>query len=194
MIGFEWTVAKFLWYLFFMYFTLLYFTFYGMMAVGLTPNETIAVITSSAFYNVWNLFSGYLIPRPVSNSPLGLVNFTLTIAYGPQHFTGFLLHMTMSSNLLPLFFSSSETACLVEVVQLDLPSRMDTLRIGCLPIRRHHASAGGLTDRPDGGAVHHGLLRLPSRLPVGCRRGARRADRALRVPVQFCHHEVQLPE
>lgn len=104
MIGFEWTVAKFLWYLFFMYFTLLYFTFYGMMAVGLTPNETIAVITSSAFYNVWNLFSGYLIPRPVSNSPLGLVNFTLTIAYRPQHFTGFLLHMTMSSNLLSLFF------------------------------------------------------------------------------------------
>ncbi|KAL6842808.1 hypothetical protein ACP4OV_027652 [Aristida adscensionis] len=64
MIGLEWTVAKFLWYLFFMYFTLLYFTFYGMMAVGLTPNESIAAIISSAFYNVWNLFSGYLIPRP----------------------------------------------------------------------------------------------------------------------------------
>ncbi|CAM0881663.1 unnamed protein product [Alopecurus aequalis] len=64
MIGFEWTVVKFLWYLFFMYFTLLYFTFYGMMAVGLTPNESIAAIISSAFYNVWNLFSGYLIPRP----------------------------------------------------------------------------------------------------------------------------------
>jgi ABC-type multidrug transport system ATPase subunit len=64
MIGFEWTVAKFLWYLFFMYFTLLYFTFYGMMAVGLTPNESIAAIISSAFYNVWNLFSGFLIPRP----------------------------------------------------------------------------------------------------------------------------------
>jgi ABC-type multidrug transport system permease subunit len=64
MIGFEWTVAKFLWYMFFMYFTLLYFTFYGMMAVGLTPNESIAAIISSAFYNVWNLFSGFLIPRP----------------------------------------------------------------------------------------------------------------------------------
>jgi ABC-type multidrug transport system ATPase subunit/ABC-type multidrug transport system permease subunit len=63
MIGFEWTVAKFLWYLFFMYFTLLYFTFYGMMAVGLTPNESVAAVISSAFYNVWNLFSGYLIPR-----------------------------------------------------------------------------------------------------------------------------------
>lgn len=78
MIGFEWTVAKFLWYLFFMYFTLLYFTFYGMMAVGLTPNESIAAIISSAFYNVWNLFSGYLIPRPVSNSPLG---FAFSIPY-----------------------------------------------------------------------------------------------------------------
>lgn len=66
MIGFEWTVAKFFWYMFFMYFTLLYFTFYGMMAVGLTPNESVAAIISSAIYNAWNLFSGYLIPRPVS--------------------------------------------------------------------------------------------------------------------------------
>ncbi|KAK8641769.1 hypothetical protein V6N13_011143 [Hibiscus sabdariffa] len=31
MIGFEWTVAKFFWYLFFMFFTLLYFTFYGFI-------------------------------------------------------------------------------------------------------------------------------------------------------------------
>eukprot|EP00262_Sarcandra_glabra_P011220 TRINITY_DN269_c0_g1_i4.p1 TRINITY_DN269_c0_g1~~TRINITY_DN269_c0_g1_i4.p1 ORF type:complete len:861 (+),score=138.76 TRINITY_DN269_c0_g1_i4:178-2583(+) len=64
MIGFEWTAAKFLWYLFFMYFTFLYFTFYGMMAVGMTPNHNIASIVSSAFYAIWNLFSGYLIPRP----------------------------------------------------------------------------------------------------------------------------------
>ncbi|XP_042413622.1 ABC transporter G family member 36-like isoform X1 [Zingiber officinale] len=64
MIGFEWTAAKFFWYLFFMYFTLLYFTFYGMMAVGLTPNHHIASIVSAAFYALWNLFSGFLIPRP----------------------------------------------------------------------------------------------------------------------------------
>ncbi|OAY63326.1 ABC transporter G family member 36 [Ananas comosus] len=63
MIGFEWTAAKFFWYLFFMYFTLLYFTFYGMMAVGLTPNYNIASIVSSAFYGLWNLFSGFIIPR-----------------------------------------------------------------------------------------------------------------------------------
>ncbi|GJN18417.1 hypothetical protein PR202_gb05578 [Eleusine coracana subsp. coracana] len=64
MIGFEWTAAKFLWYLFFGYFTLLYFTFYGMMAVGMTPNYHIASIVSSAFYAIWNLFSGFVIPRP----------------------------------------------------------------------------------------------------------------------------------
>jgi ABC-type multidrug transport system permease subunit len=66
MIGFEWTVAKFLWYLFFMYFTLLYFTFYGMMTVAVTPNHHIASIISSAFYGIWNLFSGFIIPRTVS--------------------------------------------------------------------------------------------------------------------------------
>ncbi|XP_020550291.1 pleiotropic drug resistance protein 1-like isoform X1 [Sesamum indicum] len=63
MIGFEWTVAKFLWYLFFMYFTLLYFTLYGMMTVAVTPNHNIAAIVSSAFYALWNLFSGFIIPK-----------------------------------------------------------------------------------------------------------------------------------
>ncbi|KAF2323288.1 hypothetical protein GH714_034464 [Hevea brasiliensis] len=64
MIGFEWTVSKFFWYLYFMYFTLLYFTFYGMMAVGVSPNHHISSIISSAFYAIWNLFSGFIIPRP----------------------------------------------------------------------------------------------------------------------------------
>ncbi|CAL8996787.1 unnamed protein product [Prunus brigantina] len=63
MIGFDWTVSKFLWYLFFMYFTFLYFTFYGMMTVAVTPNHNIAAIVSSAFYAIWNLFSGFIIPR-----------------------------------------------------------------------------------------------------------------------------------
>lgn len=66
MIGFEWTVAKVFWYLFFMYFTFLYFTFYGMMAVAVTPNQHISSIVSTAFYSIWNLFSGFIVPRPVS--------------------------------------------------------------------------------------------------------------------------------
>ncbi|KAF3959728.1 hypothetical protein CMV_015485 [Castanea mollissima] len=64
MIGFEWTVAKFFWYLFFMYFTLLYFTFYGMMTVAVTPNHHIASIIANSFIVIWNLFSGFIIPRP----------------------------------------------------------------------------------------------------------------------------------
>ncbi|KAJ1433881.1 P-loop containing nucleoside triphosphate hydrolase [Sesbania bispinosa] len=64
MIGFDWTAEKFFWYLFFMYFTLLYFTFYGMMAVAVTPNHHVASIVAAAFYAIWNLFSGFVVPRP----------------------------------------------------------------------------------------------------------------------------------
>ncbi|CAN1242334.1 ABC transporter G family member 44 [Linum perenne] len=51
MIGFEWEAKKLLWYIFFIYFTLLYFTFYGMMTVAVTPNYHIAAIISSFFYS-----------------------------------------------------------------------------------------------------------------------------------------------
>uniref|UniRef100_A0A8R7R5Q6 ABC transporter domain-containing protein n=1 Tax=Triticum urartu TaxID=4572 RepID=A0A8R7R5Q6_TRIUA len=64
MIGFQWDTKKFCWYLYFMYFTLLYFTYYGMLAVGLTPSYNIASIVSSFFYGVWNLFSGFVISQP----------------------------------------------------------------------------------------------------------------------------------
>ncbi|CAJ1973751.1 unnamed protein product [Sphenostylis stenocarpa] len=63
MVGFDWTLSKFFWYLFFMFFTFLYFTFYGMMAVGLTPDHNVAAIVSFGFYMIWNLFSGFVIPR-----------------------------------------------------------------------------------------------------------------------------------
>ncbi|RVW58195.1 Pleiotropic drug resistance protein 1 [Vitis vinifera] len=41
----------------------LYFTFFGMMAVAATPNQHIAVIIAAAFYALWNLFSGFIVPR-----------------------------------------------------------------------------------------------------------------------------------
>jgi hypothetical protein len=130
MIGFEWTVAKFLWYLFFMYFTLLYFTFYGMMAVGLTPNESIAAIISSAFYNIWNLFSGYLIPRPVSY-PLDTFCISVSLVLNGAS----CVRVTY-----PLNIFTPETSCLVEVVLMDLPGGMDAIRAGCLPIWRSPSS------------------------------------------------------
>jgi len=65
MIGFEWTPAKFFWFLFILYFTLIAFTFYGMMMVALTPNSQLAQILASFFYALFNLFSGFLIARPL---------------------------------------------------------------------------------------------------------------------------------
>ena len=67
MLGFEWTAVKFLWYIFFIYFTLLYFTFYGMVTVAVTPNPNIAAVFSTFFYGLWNLFSGFIIPVTVSS-------------------------------------------------------------------------------------------------------------------------------
>eukprot|EP00249_Psilotum_nudum_P025134 c29384_g1_i2 orf=661-5040(+) len=64
MVSFQWTAVKFFWFIFFMYMTFLYFTLYGMMTVALTPNLHVGAIVSSAFYGLWNLFSGFLIPRP----------------------------------------------------------------------------------------------------------------------------------
>ncbi len=66
MIGFEWTTVKFFWYFYIMFCSLLAFTNYGMMMVGLTPNGQLAVILASFFYSLFNLFSGFLIPMPVS--------------------------------------------------------------------------------------------------------------------------------
>ncbi|KAG6550310.1 hypothetical protein Mapa_008271 [Marchantia paleacea] len=56
--------GKFFWYLYYLYFTLLYFSYYGMMAVGLTPNQQVASIVATLFYGFFNLFSGFLIPYP----------------------------------------------------------------------------------------------------------------------------------
>ncbi|KAI9161453.1 hypothetical protein LWI28_017604 [Acer negundo] len=63
MIGFEWNAIKFFWYIFFMYSTLFYFTLYGMMTLAVTPNYLIASIVSSAFYAIWNLFTGFIVPQ-----------------------------------------------------------------------------------------------------------------------------------
>lgn len=64
MINYERSLGKFLLYLLFMFLTFLYFTFYGMMAVGLTPTQHLAAVISSAFYSLWNLLSGFLVPKP----------------------------------------------------------------------------------------------------------------------------------
>ncbi|KAJ0075534.1 hypothetical protein Patl1_34364 [Pistacia atlantica] len=64
MISFDWDAGKFFWYFFLMFVSLMYFTFYGMMAVAMTPNHHIAAVVAFAFYELWNLFSGFIVPRP----------------------------------------------------------------------------------------------------------------------------------
>ncbi|XP_042059606.1 ABC transporter G family member 51-like isoform X1 [Salvia splendens] len=64
MMGFPWSVEKLAWFIYFLFFSLLYFVLYGMMTVAVTPNHNIAAIISSFFYGIWNLFSGFIIPRP----------------------------------------------------------------------------------------------------------------------------------
>ncbi|EIE18194.1 putative pleiotropic drug resistance protein 3 [Coccomyxa subellipsoidea C-169] len=64
MIYFEINAAKFFWYLFFTFLTLSFFTYYGMMAVSISPNVQVAAIISSTFYSAWFLLAGFIIPRP----------------------------------------------------------------------------------------------------------------------------------
>ncbi|KAL5225223.1 hypothetical protein ABZP36_011862 [Zizania latifolia] len=63
MINYERNIRKLVLYLIYMFLTFTYFTFYGMVAVGLTPTQQTAAVVSSAFYSLWNLLSGFLIPQ-----------------------------------------------------------------------------------------------------------------------------------
>ena len=53
------------WFAFFMFTALQYCTMYGFAAVALTPNLMAAAVLSSAFYGVWILTAGFIIPEPV---------------------------------------------------------------------------------------------------------------------------------
>nr|GFA21116.1 ABC transporter G family member 35-like [Tanacetum cinerariifolium] len=64
MVSFEWTATDFFWLFFMNFFSFLYFTYFGMMTVSITPNEQIAAIFAAGFYLLFNIFSGFYIPQP----------------------------------------------------------------------------------------------------------------------------------
>ena len=70
MIQFQWTAAKFWWYTLFMFLSFLYFTYYGMAIIGVTPNKQISIVVTSFIFSLWNLLCGFLVPQPVSSSSL----------------------------------------------------------------------------------------------------------------------------
>ncbi|KAF5733181.1 ABC transporter G family member 31-like [Tripterygium wilfordii] len=55
---------KEIFYLVFLFLTFTYYTFSGMMAVGLIPNQDLASVVCSDFYSMWTLHYGFLVLKP----------------------------------------------------------------------------------------------------------------------------------
>ncbi len=68
MLGFT---GKFAWFTIYMTLTLLYFTYVGIMTVTLTPNLILATLNASGLYALFNLFAGFIMPKPVCPYPFG---------------------------------------------------------------------------------------------------------------------------
>lgn len=65
MVGFQQTITKFFWFVLYVTLSFMDFTLYGMMVVALTPNQEIAAALSIFVFLIWNIFSGFIIPRKV---------------------------------------------------------------------------------------------------------------------------------
>ncbi|XP_061340282.1 ABC transporter G family member 39-like isoform X3 [Gastrolobium bilobum] len=63
MIGFDWKASNFFWFYYYILMSFIYFTLYGMMLVALTPGLHVAANCMCFFFKIWNLFSGFIIPR-----------------------------------------------------------------------------------------------------------------------------------
>ncbi|KAK2418391.1 pleiotropic drug resistance protein [Trifolium repens] len=63
MMGFAWNAAKFFILYYFFSMCLIFLTLFGMMSVALTPSYQFANIFGPALMAIWNLFSGFVIPR-----------------------------------------------------------------------------------------------------------------------------------
>ncbi|KAL3675446.1 hypothetical protein R1sor_025394 [Riccia sorocarpa] len=85
MLQLELDAGKFFWYMYFLFFTVLFFTYYGMVAVGITPNQLLAAIVASLLYVFLILFSGFLVPYSVSTY---LPSFcSMAFIYRREHLT-----------------------------------------------------------------------------------------------------------
>lgn len=64
MIGYEWKADKFFYFMFFLTCSFLYFSLFGAMLVTCTPSAMLASIVVSFSLTGWNIFAGFLVPRP----------------------------------------------------------------------------------------------------------------------------------
>ncbi|KAG0495050.1 hypothetical protein HPP92_006044 [Vanilla planifolia] len=68
MMCFQWTMNKFLGFFIISFLSLLYFTYYGMLMMAISPNVHAAGIFGTSFFYIFHLFSGFFIPRTVRSS------------------------------------------------------------------------------------------------------------------------------
>lgn len=155
MMSFQWTPAKFFWFFYVSFLTFLYFTYYGMMSIAISPNIQVASIFTASFYPLFNLFSGFFIPRKVSHWFLLSSRFqTIMLCYICK---------------LTQIMSFSENPGVVGLVLLDLSCHMDGLRADCVTVwwcGRFYQ--GAWTTRSTSKVFHQGSLWLWSGLH-GCR-------------------------
>jgi hypothetical protein len=132
--SFVWTVDRFIWYLFFMYFTMLYFTFYGMMTTAVTPNHHVAAIIAAPCYMLWNLFSGFMIPHKVWKLMLYCLHFQFQLLSTLKESLlqkvieyEICIHIPnyLSSRDFIFFLKFTENTYLVEMVLLGKPCSLD---------------------------------------------------------------------
>ncbi|KAL3140482.1 hypothetical protein ABBQ38_004739 [Trebouxia sp. C0009 RCD-2024] len=64
MCWFQRDAGKFFWFVLFNLLTLIYFTFFGMLCVALTPTLQLAAVCSAYVYSIFNLFAGFAITQP----------------------------------------------------------------------------------------------------------------------------------
>ncbi|XP_050220408.1 pleiotropic drug resistance protein 3-like [Mercurialis annua] len=64
MIGYSISLYKIFWAFYTLFYTLLCYTYMGMMLVSLTPSVQVASIIASPTYSMLILFAGYIVPRP----------------------------------------------------------------------------------------------------------------------------------
>lgn len=134
MIGYEWTGEKFFYFYYFIFMCFTYFSMYGMMVVALTPGHQIAAIVMSFFLSFWNLFSGFMIPRPVSDLEPTCFFFFLPLSFSHSTHRIFFFGSSNHNSEYAIFTANPRV---VEVVLLGFACFLDNLRPFRVPNRRH---------------------------------------------------------
>ncbi|OEL14622.1 ABC transporter G family member 50, partial [Dichanthelium oligosanthes] len=65
-VGYYWTAYKFLWFFYTIFCSVLSYVYVGLLFVSVTPNVQVASILVSFFNTMQALFSGFILPAPVS--------------------------------------------------------------------------------------------------------------------------------